>query len=345
MISIIVPVYNAEKYLEICLDSLVSQTYTDIEIVCVDDGSKDNSAAILHDYSQMDSRIKIIKQKNSGASVARNTGLDNCTGDYIMFVDSDDWIEPDTCQTALAALTENNADVVMWDYIRELSDKSVPKNIYNGDIIFEGADIEKKLRRRMIGVLDDEITDPTFMDSLSPIWGKLYKTSVIHNAGTRFYDIKHIGSHEDGLFNLDVFGSVKKAIYVNKFLHHYRKTNADSITTKYNPKYKAQREHLYSYMHSYITDNNLGNDYKKALENRIALETLFLGLNTAASGQNVVRNIKTFLSEEPYHKALQQLNTKFLPIHWKVFYFCSKNKLPLFSYLLLRAIAYLKNKI
>ena len=93
MISVIVPVYNVENYLGKCLDSLINQTYKDIEIICINDGSTDNSLNILREYEQMDSRIIIIDQKNGGLSNARNIGLKEAAGEYIMFVDSDDWID------------------------------------------------------------------------------------------------------------------------------------------------------------------------------------------------------------------------------------------------------------
>ncbi len=92
MISVIVPVYNVEKYLSKCLDSIINQTYQNLEIICVDDGSTDSSPMILEEYAKKDSRIKIITRQNGGLSAARNTGVKNATGEFVSFVDSDDWI-------------------------------------------------------------------------------------------------------------------------------------------------------------------------------------------------------------------------------------------------------------
>lgn len=100
LISIIVPVYNTEQYLSKCLDSLINQTYKNIEIICVNDGSTDNSADILNEYDKKDKRVRMISQKNCGLSATRNTGLKNCCGEYVMFLDSDDWIDFDTCEKA-----------------------------------------------------------------------------------------------------------------------------------------------------------------------------------------------------------------------------------------------------
>lgn len=110
-VSIIVPVYNTEAYLERCLKSLVNQTLKDIEIICIDDGSKDNSVAILKKYSQLDKRIKIIEQENLGVSVARNNGLKLATGEYIGFVDSNDWIDLDFYEKLYNAAKKYDADI------------------------------------------------------------------------------------------------------------------------------------------------------------------------------------------------------------------------------------------
>ena len=100
LISIIVPVFNIEEYLSKCLISLINQTYSRIEIICVNDGSSDNSLGILENFSQKDSRIKIISQKNQGLSAARNTGIANAQGEYVVFVDGDDWVDVNMCEIA-----------------------------------------------------------------------------------------------------------------------------------------------------------------------------------------------------------------------------------------------------
>lgn len=129
-ISIIVPVYNVEKYLPQCLESLINQTYANIEIICVNDGSTDNSLEILDKYAKRDSRIIVINQKNSGVSVARNAALKIISGKYLMFVDGDDWIELNNCETAYNLIEKYNADVVMWSYIREYPNKALKKTFH-----------------------------------------------------------------------------------------------------------------------------------------------------------------------------------------------------------------------
>ena len=113
MISIIVPVYNAEKFLTKCLDSIINQTYKNIEIICVDDDSSDKSSKILNEFAEKDKRIKVIHKANEGVSLARNVGLESAKGNYILFVDSDDWIEQSTCEVAINKIIEENADIIM----------------------------------------------------------------------------------------------------------------------------------------------------------------------------------------------------------------------------------------
>ncbi|MCF0125649.1 MAG: glycosyltransferase family 2 protein, partial [Clostridia bacterium] len=111
--SIIIPVYNVEKYLGNCLDSIINQTYSNIEIICVDDCSTDNSLSILHSYAAVDQRIKIIaKEKNEGTLAARKSGVLSASGQYLTFVDDDDYLERDACEKIIELLQNNQADII-----------------------------------------------------------------------------------------------------------------------------------------------------------------------------------------------------------------------------------------
>ena len=115
--SVIVPVYNVEKYINECLSSLINQTYKNIEIVVINDGSSDNSLSLIEEYSRIDDRIRVIDQKNMGLGYTRNVGIDNAVGDYILFVDSDDYISLNTCEEIEAVLSYNNeVDIIAVSY-------------------------------------------------------------------------------------------------------------------------------------------------------------------------------------------------------------------------------------
>lgn len=118
-ISIIVPIYNVEKYLQKCVDSILCQTYKNLEIILVNDGSPDNCPAICDEYAKKDKRIKVIHKQNGGVSSARNAGLDVATGKYVQFVDSDDWVEPEYSKTMINLIEENNCDLGICGYIKK----------------------------------------------------------------------------------------------------------------------------------------------------------------------------------------------------------------------------------
>jgi len=118
-ISVIIPVYNTSKYLKRCLDSIINQTYVNLEIICINDGSKDNSLEILNQYKKKDDRIIIIDKENQGVSAARNDGIKNSTGMYITFVDSDDWLELDAIEILYKTLINEKVDVVRGNYYKD----------------------------------------------------------------------------------------------------------------------------------------------------------------------------------------------------------------------------------
>lgn len=347
MITIIVPVYNSEQYLSMCLNSIITQTYNNIEIICVDDGSTDNSIKILQEYAANDHRIKIIHNKNGGVSVARNSGLDIAKGEYVLFVDSDDWIEISTCELAVQKMEDQTADVVMWSYIRERGNESKKKIIFDQDIIFGDKDIREKLHRRMIGIIGKELTHPENADALCTVWGKLYKRSIISSNNIRFYDIRKIGTYEDGLFNLLYFKYVRKAIFLNQYFYHYRRSNRSSITTAYNMDLCQQWESLFKIMEEYIKKNSLGKDYKEALHNRISLSLIPLGINEMNHQCSVgikISNIKKIVCRKDYVSSIKQLRIQYMPLHWKIFFIAARQRNAFIVFIMLNIIQKIRGR-
>ncbi|MEQ8197960.1 MAG: glycosyltransferase [Clostridiaceae bacterium] len=328
-ISIIVPCFNSEKYLEKCMDSIVSQTFRDIEIIAVNDGSRDRSLEILKKYEDQDERVRIIDKSNEGVSAARNTALKKARGQCVMFVDSDDWVDKDTCEKAVTVMEDHNADVVMWSYTREFANSSRHKKIFNEDmIIFEDLELAHKLHRRFVGPLGTELSKPENMDALSPVWGKLYKRNIIEDNNITFEDIRNIGTYEDGLFNLYVFNFVRKAVYIGEPLYHYRKDNPSSITSGPIENFRKQREKLIEIMDGYIISNNLSLEYRTALKNRTALSVLGIGLiNLSGNGSidKKMNELGSLLRDVKYKEALNEITLRSFPLNWKVFYYFAKN--------------------
>lgn len=338
-VSVIIPVYNVEKYLPKCLDSVINQTYADLEIICVNDGSPDNSSAILEEYAKKDNRIKIINQENTGLSGARNTGIKASTGDYIVFLDSDDWMDTEAIEAAVTVAQNSGSDTVLWGYVREFAEKSVEKKIFDGDRIFDSAET-RDLHRRLAGLKGEELRNPENTDALVTAWGKLYTASVIKENKLQFVDTKIIGT-EDLLFNMNYFGFAKKCSFIDKPYNHYRKDNETSLTRSYKAKLFSQWSELYSRIRKYLDENELGEDFHKALDNRICLSMIGLGLNELCnkeSHKTRIRNLKNILSSEQYVKAYKNLEFGYFPIHWKLFFAFCKRRNALLVYILLNAM-------
>ncbi len=333
LVSIIVPVYRVEEYLRKCLDSLISQTYENIEIILVDDGSPDNCPQICDEYAQTDSRIKVIHQTNQGISAARNTGIANISGEYVLFVDSDDWISQDTCERAVAAIKEHNVDMVFWSYAREFGDRTLNRYIYNKDMLFDESDF-KALFLRLLG----QTNTPETLDVLSPTWNKMYRAKHLSEK-IQFVDINCIGS-EDLFFNTQVFLLSKSAYYLNETFYHYRRDNQGSYTTNYKKDHLIKRKALFSALKNVLTEAH-GQEYYDAIDRRIALDILSQSLNIVNSGRSLREKnqlMRNVLQDEVYKSALRRLSIKGLRVHWKVYYGMAKLGSPLFVNLLTEAI-------
>ena len=343
LISIIVPVYNVEKYLSKCLDSLVNQTYENIEIVCVDDGSTDSSGAICDEYAKKDARIKVIHNENEGASAARNTALKVIRGEYIMFVDGDDWIDKDTCECCVNVLEQHDVDLILWSYSREYGTSIKPKRIFEHQSkYFNSQDVHEKIFRRCVGLYGDELNRVENMDSIITIWGKLYKRNIIKDL--YFRDVQEIGT-EDTLFNIYAIYNVKSAFYIDRHMYHYRRDNVVSLTSTYRSDLYTRWQRLYDYIEAFIKEKDLGDDFINALNNRIALGICGLGLNIMSSDKSAVmkiKEIKDIISTERYRNAYKRLDFRYFPIHWKVFYGCAKLRFAAGVYVLLMCINMLR---
>ncbi len=341
-ISIILPCYNVADYLPKCLDTIINQTYTNIEIICVDDGSPDNSIDILNEYKNKDNRIIVVSQKNQGLSGARNTGASYVTGEYIMYVDSDDWIDLETCEKAVNAAVNNDADLVIWNYIREYHNNPLPRFILGNDkLIFDGEECREKIHRRIVGLYNEELSSPETADSLVTAWGKLYKSDLILNNNIKFVDTKLIGT-EDALFNIYALNNIKRAVYIPDCLYHYRKDNDISLTSVYKSKLFSQWQYLYSLIEEFIEEQKLDDTYKTALNNRICLGIIGLGLNIMNSEKtNKIKEIKSIISSDRYRKAYKQLRLEYFPVHWRLFFSFAKHNNAFGVFLMLKAIFFL----
>ena len=320
MISIIVPVYNVEKFLPVCLDSLVNQTYRGLEIICVNDGSTDGSLTILEQYAAKDERIKIISRENRGASESRNEGIEQAHGEWLMFVDSDDWLETNTCERVMEVV--GDADMVIFSYIREFRTSSAPKHIFGSEpMTFENEGINW-LFERLIAPGGKELRDPSKLDSLSTVWGKLYKTDIIRQYGITFPSTDKTGTLEDLVFNGKYFNHLKRANYLPDCLYHYRKANSQSIVYTHKPELDKKWLYVFGEIEKCtdITDKPF---LLEALERRKALCLFGLGLNILFGHFQWRQNynmLDAIIHSDWYTTAIHKLETKEMPLHWRTFY-------------------------
>ena len=326
LVSIIVPVYNTERYLSQCLDSLICQTYRNIEIIVVNDGSTDGSINLLHEYQKRDSRIFLIEQDNQGLSFARNLALKHVKGKYICFVDSDDWLNEDTILYAVKKIESKNVDIVLWGYVKEFKTYSRCVFLSNIETYFDESEVHK-LYRRIIGPVKEQLAEMEKIDSFVTVWGKLYCSSIIKNKNVHFVSTKEIGTAEDLLFNIEVFRYVKRAIVIDKCFYYYRKFNNTSFTSVYKKRLFSQWKRLQDLIYERIYQVP---DYTEAFYNRVAGSIIGLGLNECSSSNSLClkyKRLMRILKEERYRRAYRQLDFSYFPVHWKVFFLCAKYRL------------------
>ena len=212
MISIIIPVYNVEKYLTKCLDSVVNQTYKNIEIICINDGSPDNSWKILEKYQKIDKRIKVVNQINQGLSAARNTGINEAQGEFIFFLDSDDWLPLNAMELLKEKQKDKNSDIVIGG-----------RNIVtcHGINLFLPKDYKKTLDFKTY--IEMSFKDENFRPAA---WGKLYKTEIIKN--NKIYFPNGL-LYEDLLFVIKYLYFSNKISILDKSVYNYKYDRGDSI--------------------------------------------------------------------------------------------------------------------
>lgn len=218
-ISAIVPVYNAEKYLTKCIDSILTQTYDNFELILIDDGSTDRSGEICDRYAETDERITVIHKENGGVSAARNTGIDIAKGEYITFIDSDDYIDTDFFSSAYKAVSSINAD----EYVSGI----VMETVANGSIVCSDFYTIKETRLYNIKLLFERLNVDYPLICICGPCCKLYRNAIIRYNNIRF-DI-HMNLGEDTLFNLNFFKHTDNVYFAKDIFYHYYRGNLDSL--------------------------------------------------------------------------------------------------------------------
>lgn len=246
----IIPVFNCEKYLLDCIKSIINQSYPYFEAIFIDDGSTDDSLKILNEWLKNDERIKVVSQKNSGVSCARNVGIDKAKFEYILFIDSDDVLNDKALEYYNFLINNHSGfDMIQTKLLRFEN----PNSEELLEINFQDKLNDVNIKNSIVKLI---IADTTFIENTifpGPVC-KIYKKDILNKYNIRFVD--NYFMYEDGIFNLEYLIRCSKAYSSNNVTYYYR-YNANSITNRYNPNYMEQRLQMIEYMKKIIVSNNI----------------------------------------------------------------------------------------
>lgn len=344
LISIIVPIYNSEKYIKRCIDSIINQSYRNIEIILIDDGSTDNSRNICEKYSNIDSRIKVISKKNGGVSSARNEGITNAKGEYIMFVDADDWIEKEAIETLYNALKEHNVDIVRGNFFCN-NDKGNFK-------------IEKQNKYKNIKIQENDkslkvdiINDLLLGKIKAYVWLLLIKKDLLINKKILFNT--NISFMEDLIFYIRLFSDDNVSFYIlDQDIYCYYSNN-NSATKSQNKILenienvlnvnKIIREILYN-----TKMFNKETDSKMCTANFNIIMNYYFSLYKVSKNKNLKKYIEQIIKNREFEFIMNNVNYKLMPIHYKIQYIITKLKkvdILIFYYKIRKIFSLTKDKI
>ncbi len=264
MISVIIPVYNVEKYIYQCLDSVVGQTYSNLEIILVDDGSTDNSGCICDEYAKKDNRIKVIHKENGGLSSARNVALDIATGEYIAFVDSDDYLSLNTYEKCLEKLLETSADVCMFSHFTTNGTEHTAHKLGLEREFYCKEEIRDIILPKFFGKIKIDEALEGF------VWRQVFRRNIIGNL--RFRSEREYFA-EDVVFDLELYSKGVSLCVINEPLYFYRYVEA-SLSNKYRENLFDKLQNLLSFMTETAESVGLDN-VKERILNRAYIFAIF----------------------------------------------------------------------
>ena len=346
-VSIIVPIYNVKEFLAECVESLINQDYKNIEVLLIDDGSTDGSSQLCDELTLKDQRIKVVHKENGRTHSARNLGVSIATGEYVMFIDPDDWFDLDCVSTLVGEIEEHNLDVARFNYVREFGNHSVKKenNILENKV-YVGKEIIEVLRKT-VGLTGSELAHPENMNFLASVCFNIYRKSIFTEYNLEFFDIKKYGGFVDGYFNITYFLHVNRFKFIDKCFYHYRKTNSASASAKYKENFSERQLMLFNEIKELILENKLDEELEMAINNRIELGVIEFCLNAIRNSnkKNRYKEVKLILKNASVKAAVKNLNIKSLPLKWKVFYISVKMRFTLGVYWLAKIMDYLKKRV
>ena len=321
LVSIVVPVYNVEKYLKKCIESLINQTYSNIEIILVDDGSTDNSGKICDKYADKYFFIYALHKKNSGLGLTRNYGLDKSKGEYVTFVDSDDYVEEDLIANLVDPIIKDNSiDSVVGGFTKvdnEGNKLFVKKNTVK---LFRNEQVKNLLFPRMLGSL------PHTSDSIKPsVWNCLYSMQIIKSSQLRFVSERKIIS-EDIEWDSKYFARARKVKLIDSISYFYR-ANLQSLSQKYDPNRFEKYVYFYTYMIKRLNKLNLKKDAFLRLQKYFFI-SLVVSLRQLSQLSFFARykKVREICNDKVVRTVVHNYPIKEMPLNQRLFVDIIKNK-------------------
>ena len=326
LVTIVLPIYNVEKYLERSVNSIVNQSYKNLDIILIDDGSKDNCPSICDEWAKKDHRIRVVHKENAGLSMARNTGIDLAKGKYIFFLDSDDFVEHDLVECSVKTAVETGAQIIVYGYDRFNKDgkpvmssvPELPKTVMLGE----------EIREIVVPcVAGPMIKNRKKYHLASSAWAAMYSVDVIRENQFYFVSEREIIS-EDVYSNLIYYQYIDCIAIIPRVFYHYCENNEQSLSRTYNPERFERNKHFYSNSLKLCGELGYSEQTKKNLSNQM-LSNIIVSIKQMVSSTKSWRTrraiVKQILSDGITKKVLNDYDTDLDDgILRKVFISCMK---------------------
>lgn len=310
VVSIVLPIYNVEKYLNRCVKSVINQSYKNLEIILVDDGSPDNCPVLCDEWAKKDNRIKVVHKKNAGLGYARNTGIENATGEYICFFDSDDYIALDTIEKAYNLATKEESDMVVFGFCYVKANGETGKAVipHTEKTTFSGEEVQNVFLADLIG---PDVKNGKQTDLWMSAWACLYSLEMIQKTSWRFVSEREIIS-EDVYSLLGLYKYVNRVSVLSEALYFYCE-NAGSLTHTYKPDRYNRIKNFYEACYQLAEESSYGADVKERLSypylsNTIAAMKMIVGSDQVKTLK--CEQLKQIIDDDTLQNVLSKANIR-----------------------------------
>ena len=327
-VTIIIPVYNVAEYLDQCLKSVIEQTLSRIEIILVDDGSKDRSGQICDEYAATDDRIRVIHQENQGLSVVRNVGIAAARSPYFMILDGDDWIEEDAVAILYKKMVETGCDICVSDYYVEKEGRGFPESFFSTEIMSFGSEDRFLLEANCLCFAEYGNRNATA--NLGVVWARMYRRAFVLDNGLEF--VPGLKRMQDAIFNISALDCAQSVERVDALTWHYRLWTG-SATRKHDPHFDETAFRILDEVDSFRQSRYPDGAFDVVYYSKCVRVLLDIVKAQYVSGDNttglleVCRSVRQLMHEHPFDKAIELAEGKmvskaqsialfFLKLHW-----------------------------